>query len=340
MTIEWYKNKQIQPWVERRQWLQWTAALLLGGMGPVLRAQPGDERAQVDNTSRNRWAIGMSNFHGVYDQAGSRERFADFLRYVYSIYPPERFHALIGDMTKLHTADQAVYLACQQRLAEITPLGNQVRNALPALLTQTEVVGRQLRQLLQGRGAIDGYMEIGTKGGYIGYARAALNLKGDVVLLGEEDATYGLGDMFERRSLIKMGRFVDLNSYLPVAEREVATASLDVVCNPIGFHHSPTERRDPFVASLRRCLRRGGLLLVRDHDVDSPSMKQMVALAHDVFNLGLHKDWMHNQQEIRHFTSLDEMGGFLSKAGFRPTGQVLYQEGDPTRNALVAYEAV
>lgn len=340
MTIEWHRNQEAQLWAERRQCLQWAAALLLSGMGPVLRAQPADERWLVDDTSRNRWAIGSSNFHGVYDQYESRERFADFLRYVYSIYPPERFHALIGDMTKLHTADQEVYQACQRQLADITPLGNQVRNALPALLTQTEVVGRQLRQLLQGRGAIDGYMEIGTKGGYIGYARGTLNLKGDVVLLGEDDATYGLGDMFERRSLIKVGRFVDLNSYLPVAEREVATASLDVVCNPIGFHHSPPGRRDPFIASLRRCLRRGGLLLVRDHDVDSPFMNQMVALAHDVFNLGLHKDWMHNQQEIRHFTSLKEMTGFLSKAGFRPIGEVLYQKGDPTRNALVAYEAV
>ncbi|MES2091276.1 MAG: dehydrogenase [Pseudomonadota bacterium] len=323
----------------RRQCLQALGSLLLTGFAEPLLAQSDHKMERLKTDSRNGWAVAASNFHGIYDDEPLRAHFGDFLRHVYSIFPPDKFHTLIAEVSRQNTNDKDIYLTCQRRLGEITPMANQVRNALPALLSQTEVVGRQLLRMLDGRSAIDGYMEIGTKGGYIGYAQSRLTLRGDLVLLNTEAASYALGDLFERRVVRKIGRFVDLNDYRPLSNSAVATASLDVVCNPIGFHHSPLERRDEFVSSLRRCLRKGGLLIVRDHDVHSPAMNQMVALAHDVFNMGLIHPWMHNQQEIRNFTSLRELGDYLAKFGFRPTGQALYQAGDPTLNAMIGFVA-
>lgn len=288
----------------------------------------------------NAWSAGGSNFHAIYDDENLRNRFRMFLQNVFSIFPADRFHAMIADMTKAAVHDKAIYLASQKRLPEIKPFASEVRHALPALFQQTRIVGQQVQQLLGENSEINGYMEIGSKGGYIAYARSKLKLRGDVVLLNTEAASYGLGDIFERRGLGKVGRFVGLNDYAPIREADVKTASLDVVCNPIGFHHSPPEKRDAFVRSIRRCLRTGGRLIVRDHDVDSKAMNHMVALAHDVFNMGLEHAWEYNQREIRNFTSLKELTEYLSRLGFRPTGEVLYQEGDPTQNALVSYIAV
>jgi hypothetical protein len=319
--------------VERRRCMQWVLGLsALWAAGPLQASTSGD--------AHNAWSVAASNFHGIYDDEALKRGFADFLRHVYSIYPSERFHALIADVCRKQSADKDIYLACQARLDEVTPWGNQVRNALPALLAQTEEVGKQLQRMLGGRGRIDGYMEIGSKGGYIGYARPELDLHGDLVMLSDQPATYALGDVIERRLISRLGRFVNLNAYAPIAGNSVAPGSLDVVCNPIGFHHAPAERRDDFIRSVRQCLRKGGLLLVRDHDVTSPAMNLMVSLAHDVFNMGLQHPWAQNQQEVRHFQSLKALAQDLARFGFTPTGQALYQSGDPTLNALVGFAAV
>lgn len=288
----------------------------------------------------NAWTIDGSNFHAIYDDAALRDQFSLFLENVYSIYPPDRFHGLIASATQEAAADRDIYLAGQNRLSEIKPLARNLRYSLPALMQQTRTIGRQIVELLDGRKSIDGYMEIGSKGGYLGYVNNKIKVRGDIVMLNTDAATYELGDVFERRSLIKLGRFVELADYAPISEEAVASHSLDVVCNPIGFHHSPPAKRDEFVRSIRRCLRNGGKLIVRDHDVNSSAMNHMVALAHDVFNMGLEKDWQYNLGEIRNFTSLAELTGSIEQFGFRFVDQVIYQKGDPTHNALFGFVAV
>ncbi|HET8869041.1 MAG TPA: hypothetical protein VFM48_01225, partial [Aquabacterium sp.] len=156
--------------VNRRTSFQWIFGMAVGfAIGPLRAQAASDDHA-------NAWAVAASNFHGIYDDDGLRLRFRDFLRHVYSIYPSDQFHALISDVCTKQASDKDIYLTCQARLKEITPIANQVRNALPALLTQTEVVGRQIQTMMDGHGPIDGYLEMGTKGGYIGYARSHLDL--------------------------------------------------------------------------------------------------------------------------------------------------------------------
>ena len=290
-------------------------------------------------TSENAWTAGGSNFHAIYDDKIMREEFFLFLQNVYSIYPPEKFLGLILDISRLVRSDKEIYAMGQQRLPEIKPFAGDLLYGLPALFRQTHIIGAQIENLLKVRREINGYMEIGSKGGYIGYAKKSLKLRGDVILLHTEKPSYGVIDIFERRSLLKGGRFVNLNNYQPISPKDVKTASLDVVCNPIGFHHSPPELRDDFVRSIRRCLRVGGQLIVRDHDVSSSNMNHMVALAHDVFNMGLNKTWDYDQKEIRNFTSLAELKIYLERFGFRSSGIDLYQDGDPTKNALFNFIA-
>jgi len=280
---------------------------------------------------------GTSNFKAVYGDPEMRAAFLLFLRNVYHIYPEQKFHDLIGEMTSAAASDRAVYSATQQRLPSIKPFLADLTYALPALSKQKAEMARQAYQLLGSRKAIEGYMEIGTTGRYVAGLRKRVDLQGDIVLLHTDAPGFTPADIVERGGLARVGRFVALGDYAPVPKADVPDASLDVVSNFIGFHHSPLDRLDGFVRSLHRVLRPNGTLVVRDHDVDSPRINRLVALAHDVFNMGLGAPWPANQSELRHFTSLAQLTAYLETRGFRRDPRVLYQEGDPTRNGLIAF---
>jgi SAM-dependent methyltransferase len=217
-----------------------------------------------------------------------------------------------------------------------------VRYGLPALARQKAEMVRQTLDLMGPSPRINGYMEIGTTGRYIGKLQSSADIRGDVVLVNATPPGYSPTDLVERGQLTRIGRYVPLKDYAPIPEQMVASNSLDVVANYIGFHHSPPSRRDGFVGSIHRVLRPGGKLLLRDHDVDSADMNRMVALAHDVFNMGLGLPWEQNQREIRNFTSIAQMKAYLEGCGFRAqeSKRALLQGGDPTHNALMEFVKV
>ena len=295
-------------------------------------------RAQPVADAQNGDAVGhSSNFRAVYGDPVLRAAFFQFLKNVYNLYPEQRFHQLIEQASSTSDSDRDIYRLAQARLKDIKPLLGDVRYALPALARQKVEMAHEILGLLGPSRKIDGYMEIGTTGRYISQFRPDLQIRGDMVLLHTDEPGYSPTDVVERGQLRKIGRFVPLQNYAPVATQAVGDASLDLVSNFIGFHHSPLERLDGFVASLQRVLRPGGRLIVRDHDVDSDRMNRMVALAHDVFNMGLGTDWDVNQRELRHFTSVAQLTAYLEQRGFKGTRKQVFQPGDPTRNALMEF---
>lgn len=319
----------------RRKLIQGLASAVIVGM---FRSKSSYAQMTKLNDSENAWTVGGSNFHAIYDSKELRSSFRQFLLNVFSIYPADPFDSLIADITKSFAHDRDIFLSGQSRLHEIKPIGSELTHALPALFHQTKTIGEQLCRATN-LSEIDGYMEIGSKGGYIAAIKSKLKVKGDLILLNSTPPSYAPIDILERRQLTKFGRFLNLGNYEPISEASVKTAALDLVFNPIGFHHSPIENRDGFVRSIRRCLRDGGFLVVRDHDVNSQAMNHMVALAHDVFNMGLGNAWSYNQNEIRNFTSVAELSDYLAKFGFKPVGTAIYQDGDPTQNALLTFVA-
>ena len=147
-------------------------------------------------------------------------------------------------------------------------------------------------------------------------------------------------DIAERGQLTPIGEYIPLNDYAPIEHQSLKENSLDVVTNYIGFHHCPLNRLNDFVKSSRRFLRKGGSLILRDHDVTSSEMNAMVALAHDVFNCGLKETWSTNHSELRYFRSLAEWTQILEGHGYKRIGTPIYQKGDPTRNALIEFVKV
>ncbi|MBI3896944.1 MAG: class I SAM-dependent methyltransferase [Gammaproteobacteria bacterium] len=302
---------------------------------PATPAQPG--AANVDDRQNSYALSASSNFRAIYGDPKLKAAFLLFLQNVYHIYPEDKFHKLIDDITLERSSDKEIYLQAQQRLSEIKPILSEVRLALPALARQKAEMARQALALIGAQRKIDGYMEIGTTGRYISRLKSDIELDGDIVLVHTQAPSYSPTDIVERGGLGKIGRFVSLNDYAPVDAADIADNSLDLVTNFIGFHHSPPARRDSFVQSLHRVLRPGARLIVRDHDVNSGQMNRMVALAHDVFNMGLGTDWAVNQQEIRNFTSMEQLVRYLQQHGFKHDSRALMQSGDPTQNALMLF---
>jgi FAD/FMN-containing dehydrogenase/SAM-dependent methyltransferase len=283
-------------------------------------------------------ANGHGEFHTVYG-GGARweDGFYRFLQNVYRLYPEDRFHTLIKEACRAHADDEAIYRHVQSRLGEIKPFLADLFYALPSLAKQKKEMARQTRQLLGGDGAFDGYLEIGTTGRYVNALKKVLRLAGPLVLVNDLPPTMSPVDIVERGQFGKLGAFVPLADYTPIPQAAVPDASIDLVTCYIGLHHCPPEKLRPFVDSIRRVLRPGGRLVLRDHDVTSPTMDAFVALAHTVFSAGLLLPWEVARQERRHFAPLADWSARLQAAGLRDTGQRLLQAHDPTDNTLMAF---
>ena len=144
-------------------------------------------------------------------------------------------------------------------------------------------------------------------------------------------------DIVERGGLGKPFRFTPMNDYAPISEGAVPSASCELVTCFIGLHHIAPEKLEPFVASIVRVLKDGGLFVLRDHDVKDEEMDRFVALAHTVFNAGLMAPWKVNADERRHFVSVDTWVERLAAHGLVDSGQRLLQANDPSDNTLLCF---
>lgn len=276
-----------------------------------------------------------SEFHAVYDNTESRDAFYHFLQVVFHLYPEEKFHTLIREVCAKHDGDEPIYREVQQRLKEIKPFLSELTFALPALKKQKHEMTRQTLELLGEKKQINGYLEIGSTGRYISDLRQHVKVAGPIYLVNDVAPNNGIGDIFERGQIARLGQFIPLNDYARIGRDVVADGSVDLVTIYIGFHHCPTERLDGFVNSIHRILRPGGSLIVRDHDVKTPEMATFVSLVHTVFNLGLGVPWQTDAAEFKSFRSIDGWLDFLTPFGFTATDKRLFQHMDPSDNALV-----
>lgn len=278
-----------------------------------------------------------SAFHAVFDDPTQRDAFYRFLQVVFHLYPEDKFHHLIQKVCNRHRTDEEIYREVQRRLKEIKPFLSELTYALPALRRQKQEMTWETLELLDGRHEVNGYLEIGSTGRYISSLRHHVQVRGPIFLINDLAPGNGLGDILERGQLSHLGQFIPLLDYAPIDETAIPDASLDLVTLYIGLHHCPEEKLDAFVRSIRRVLRPGGTLILRDHDVRTPKMGVFVSLVHTVFNLGLGVPWMTDAMEHKSFRSADEWAALLSQHGFQDSGKRLYQFMDPSDNALMRF---
>ncbi len=277
-----------------------------------------------------------SNFKAVYLDTPQRDRFYWFLQEVFHLYPEDRFHQLIWDLTKEKATDEEIYRALQAELPALKPLLGPLTYDLPALKKQKKDMADQALAFLGPNPVVDGYLEIGSPARYLAALKGRIRLMGKVYVLNDLAMSYSLPDMMERGGPAMPGTFLPMGDYDPIPA-SVPDGSIGLVANFIGFHHAPAGRLAGFVSSIKRVLKPGGRMLVRDHDVDSKKMDSLVALAHDVFNAGVKLAWEENAGQIRLFRSIRDWTAYLEAAGFKRSERLLAQDHDPTQNLLAEY---
>ncbi|MBM9501466.1 methyltransferase domain-containing protein [Leptospira sp. 201903071] len=313
--------------LNRKQFLKSFFYLFLSGLSLDLLSK--DENSPFGNEN--------SNFKNVYLDPKLRDDFFLFLKNVYHLYPEERFHKLIFELSKSKRNDREIYEAILAELPQIKPFAGIITYALPALKKQKIEISKEVVEILGEGSRYQGYLEIGTTGRYVKGLKKKIQIDGEIFILNDQEPKFNPEDLVERGQIAKAGKFVSLGDYDPIPEKAIANESVDLVTNFIGFHHSPSIRMDGFIESIARVLKPGGKLVLRDHDVNSKEMKHIVALAHDVYNAGLEISWKETSTQVRNFTSVAEIEERCSRFGLKPLGRYILQKGDPTKNTLMAF---
>ncbi len=326
--------------LQRRQFLKLMAGLFLWKILPEGLAWAEDAAPALSLGAPTRSPValtpGRENFKTIYGSESLRQQFFLFLQNVYHLYPEEPFHRAITKIASEHATDQGAYEAVLKSLPELKPTLGAFRYALPALSKQKIEMLRQATQIMNDTKGFEGYVEIGTPGRHVKSLREKLDIKGTVFLVHEAAPGFSPEDIVERGQLSRIGTYVPLADYTPITSG-IPENSVELVSNFIGIHHSPLPKLEPFLHSIAKVLKPGGTFLLRDHDVNSPAMDAMVALAHDVFNAGLERPWKTNEAELRYFKSLDEIEALVTSVGFESSGSRVMQPGDPTKNALMRF---
>jgi len=308
------------------------AIVSISALLPALKVISMTNIPSSPNTASN-------NFRFIYNNSVYKQSFYQFLVNVFHLYPELEFHQLIDAITKRSISDQDIYIEVQSKLNEISSFIAPLKYAIPALNNQKRIIADQTQTLLHNKKNFSGYLEIGSTGRYLDALEEQFNIEDDRIFVTDKKATYSPTDMIDRGQINKAGTDILFNNYQPLLNT-LPRQSIDLVTIYIGFHHCPIHLREEFITNIRDIMRKGAYLVVRDHDVINRKMNHIVALAHDVFNLGTKESWQYNNAELRNFYSLAELDLLLTKMGFRSDGRKLFQQGDPTLNALMLYQKI
>jgi SAM-dependent methyltransferase len=281
-----------------------------------------------------------NNFSRIYSNNGLKGEFFKFFKNVFHLYPEDELHKLISDAAAKGGSDKTVYLEVQKKLDDIAPMFSSLRYSLPALTHQKDEMARQTLDLLGKGGTYNGYLEIGSSGRYLDYLEEECTIDGERYYADGKEPGYTVTEMIDRGQIGIGATYLPLADYRTRYAEVIPKESLDLVTIYIGFHHCPLDLRVPFISSIRDTLRVGGKMVLRDHDCDTDEQITMVALAHDVFNMGTNETWDYNSKEVRNFYSLSFITAFVENLGFRFERRTLFQEGDPTKNALMLFTKV
>jgi FAD/FMN-containing dehydrogenase/SAM-dependent methyltransferase len=265
------------------------------------------------------------------------DEFYKFLQVIFHLYPEDKFHHLIAATSKALNTDEEIYKAVQAGLPKIKPFLSELTLALPALKKQKKEMAGQVLQLLGNKKQIDGYLEIGSTGRYISELRKHIDLSGRIYITNDIEPDNSIADIFERGQIRKLGHFFNLNNYQPISKEQIPDESVDLVTCHIGLHHCPPGLLDGYISSIKRILRKGGIFIMRDHDVKTKEMATFVSLVHTVFNLGLNIPWETDSAEYKQFRSIEEWSKVISGHGFTDSGERILQHMDPSANTLVSF---
>jgi SAM-dependent methyltransferase len=188
--------------------------------------------------------------------------------------------------------DAEAYAILRQSLqasSGVMTVASQAWRGINQVHGQRRELLREVRSLFGKLGVIGklhGMVCVGDPGKLVREIQEELGVDGPSWVVNDIDPDAGsepdLNSVLVRRSLHPVGTFLQFDYSAP-SVADVPDASVDVITMLQGLHHMPQDRLMGFLADMRRALRPGGLLIVREHNAED-HLVPMCDLAHWVFN--------------------------------------------------------
>src|SRR3990167_8515115 len=292
-----------------------------------------------------------SPFRTVFQSPDLRQEFAKFLKTIFYQLDDKKVLAemdkILADPTK---SDQQVY---EELVANI----DKMRKRFPAFFHQLKALsvlqkgmGLQADKLMKNfRGEeFHNYLEVYFRRYFKTIQKTAkLSLDKKVFDVSDQPHNGSLKEKLEAGALLSSYPYrqhVPLNdadcihpdsqpekTHKPIGN-EVPDGEIDLIACLGGLHHIPKERTGPFVDSMHRKLKPGGVLLLRDHDVTTPELRAIASVVHSFVNATSGVAWDIEKQEIREFHSAEYWTQFMQAHQFtRISPDNLILQDDPTQ---------
>ncbi len=271
-----------------------------------------------------------------------KAKFSLFLENILRRVDAAKFYALLADILCYCHQPEEIYRELQDRLPEIMPSRFVLLSKdLAALASIKKDLGAQLKALLKKNGveSIDGLIEIGYPGRFIGDIENEFIVTGQIIVVHEKQSIF---DIFQSGFRLFYYHFVALDYNKPNLN-SIKSNSADVITCYVGLHHFPTDQLDQFLNSISRILRPNGHFMLVDHDADNTLDKDAMTMAHGAhtaFNAVNGVSAEDENNEVRNFFSIAHWKECLAKHHLtmqEENGPPMIREGDPTRNRMVHF---
>ena len=290
-----------------------------------------------------------------------RQEFAQFLNTIFFQLDEKKVFEMMDDiLADPNKTDDEVYSEITSRIGEtkkrllgFIPIA-PVLQAFKALPTVRTGMAKQVKKHMEGfeGSKFDSYLEISTRR-YGNAIQKEGGFKFKKMTAASDEVGVSILKRFEVGALFSKYPFQesvllnddDCDDYTVETEKtykpldpKIESSSVDMLAVLGGLHHIPEDRIEPFVQSMERVLKPGGVLLLRDHDASNPDVKALAAVVHSFVNaeeglsLEAEKAEISNFQAESHFVAIMERNGFT-----RVDKQHLILPKDPTQNAMTAF---
>lgn len=279
-----------------------------------------------------------SLFRKVFSRVdGQRNEVRDFLNNVFLQLDERKFFILVDSILENpQLDDEQIYATLYSKIGQAKPNAiSNLQHTLQSLKSLKGDLGDQTAHLV-GQKKINGYVEIGYPGRMIRPLKSRIDMHGPFYVITDKES---LSDYIEAGFPRPYDQFFPLDDYTPISENAIPAASVDLVCMYIGLHHAPKEKLDPFIESIKKIIRPGGVLILMDHDAHTRELQNFVNVVHSIFNAATGVEPEINNQEIRNFHSLHDWISLLHSHGMiNYPHDPLIRIGDSTLNSLVRFD--
>ncbi|MCS5707900.1 FAD-binding protein [Candidatus Berkiella cookevillensis] len=282
------------------------------------------------------------NFYkAIFQSPRLKAEFGKFLDNVLQRVDKDKLFALMDDILSYADSNEDIYCELHKRISEVMPsfIGSATR-ILSSLSDIKHDLGQQVATLMQDKSnkvdTINGLVEIGYPGRFIGTLRKNHKIAGTVTVINDQES---LTDYIQTGFPRPYDQFLPINDYAPFDSEKLKDNSVDMVTCFIGLHHIPEDKMDGFLKSIRRILRPGGSFMLVDHDVRSEKDRAMANMAHSIYNAVMGVSLQEEKGEVRNFHSLAHWNKLLEKYGFGKIvcDQTMQRAGDPSKNTMMRF---